>query len=156
VQHSGYANLLDALEDRASLQPRVRVEAVGDVSVPLQCRHCEDAPCIQVCPTNAIEQQSSEGPVLVNDALCIGCKFCILACPFGVLGIGHKGRAATKCDLCADRLQENLSPACVEACPTKALRFVPVEELTKERMRAFAETLVEGLEERPAQPGRVP
>jgi len=146
VQHSGYNGLLDALDESAFLQPRVRVEGVGGLSIPLQCRHCEEAPCIKLCPTNAIERQDGEGPVLINEELCVGCKFCVLACPFGVLSIGHKGRAAIKCDLCADRLRENLSPACVDACPTKALRFVSVDEFTKERRKNFAKALVDELE----------
>ena len=151
VQHSGYTDLLDALEDNAFLQPRVSVEAVGDLSMPLQCRHCEDAPCIEVCPTGAIERQDGEGPVLINEGLCVGCKFCVLACPFGVLSIGRKGRAAMKCDLCFDRLSHNQSPACVQACPTKALRFVPVGEFTNEKRKAFARSLVGGLENGPGQ-----
>lgn len=153
VQHSGYNDLLEALEENAFLQPRVRVEAVGDLSIPLQCRHCEDAPCIEVCPTDAIERQDVEGPVLINDNLCVGCKFCVLACPFGVLSIGHKGRAAIKCDLCFDRVTQNQSPACVEACPTKALRFVPVDKFTEDRRKAFARSLVDGLKKGSEQSG---
>ena len=153
AQHSGYADLAEAFEQNASVQPRVRVEAVGDFSMPLQCRHCEDAPCMEICPTNAIERQDGEGPVLINEELCIGCKFCVLACPFGVLSVGHKGRAALKCDLCADRLREDLSPACVNACPTKALRLVSVGQFAKERRKSFAEALVDGLGKNSGQPG---
>ena len=154
LEHSGYNDLLEAFEGNGFLQPLVRVEAVGDISMPLQCRHCEDAPCIEVCPTNAVEAQDGGGPVLVNEELCIGCKFCVLACPFGVLSVGHKGRAAIKCDLCIDRLRENLSPACVDACPTKALRFMPVEEFTKERRKEFAKGLVGGMRKTPEESRR--
>jgi len=145
LQHSGYRDIFEAIEDDAPLQKRVRVEEVGDISMPLQCRHCEDAPCIEVCPTGAIEQQDGKGPVMVNEELCIGCKFCVLACPFGVISIGHKGRAAIKCDLCAERLEENLPPACVDACPSKALHFIPMDSLTKGRRKNLARALVDGL-----------
>ena len=135
VAHSKSKNLFEAIRETPLPQPQIRVEGEEDFSMPLQCRHCEDAPCVQICPTKAIEKMDTEGPIIIKDELCVGCKWCILVCPFGVIGISHKGRVAIKCDLCIERLEENRLPACVEACPTKALRFISPEELTKERRK---------------------
>ena len=144
VAHSKSKNLIEAIRETPIPEAQIGVEGTEDLSIPLQCRHCEDAPCVKICPTKAIEKIGNEGPVIIKDELCVGCKFCILVCPFGVIGISHKGRVAIKCDLCIERLKENRLPACVEACPTKALRFISLEELTKERRKKVAnESLLE-------------
>ena len=147
VAHSGSGSLSEAIRETPLPRPRVGVEGIGDISIPLQCRHCEDAPCARVCPTGAIEKSGGGAPVAVREELCIGCKFCVLVCPFGVIGIGHRGRAAVKCDLCAERLKEGKEPACVGACPTKALRFVPPEELARDRRMKVADELLRQVSE---------
>lgn len=120
------------------------VVAVGIEPVPLVCNHCEDAPCLQVCPTRAIRRDSEEGPVLLDGELCIGCKACILACPFGMIRLRKTGAGggAIKCDLCSDRLAEGLLPSCVTACPSGALTLKELDEVVAAaKKRAGAELL---------------
>ena len=142
LAHSESGVLEEAITEQPRPRRRVTVEAAGEFGVPMQCRHCEDAPCITVCPTKAIHREQAESPVLINPDLCIGCKFCIMVCPFGVIDISRNGKAVTKCDLCIERTQAGQEPACVEACPTKALKLVNEKELSAERRRATARGLV--------------
>ncbi|MCK4261793.1 4Fe-4S dicluster domain-containing protein [bacterium] len=132
--HSKSKDLFKAIREQPLPQSRIRVEEAEGFSLPLQCRHCQDAPCVSICPTQAIQKTDSQGPVIIKDILCIGCKWCLLVCPYGVLTIGHQGRAITNCDLCWERLKQDEEPACVQACPTKALQFIPLEKLTPEEI----------------------
>jgi carbon-monoxide dehydrogenase iron sulfur subunit len=108
----------------------------------MQCRHCEDAPCIAVCPTGAIYRHKADSPVLIEQARCIGCKYCIVVCPFGVIDVSSDDKAVIKCDLCIERTKAGKEPACVEACPTKALKLVSEKELTADKRRLAARHLV--------------
>ena len=138
VAHSKSKDLLGAIEEGA--EPRVDVVPFGQRAIPLQCRHCEDAPCVAVCPTGALQKHQPEAPVLIDQDLCIGCKSCMLVCPFGVISLSTRGKAIVKCDLCVERLAQGQEPACVEACPTGALKFGTLEEyLASVRARAAAE-----------------
>jgi len=142
VAHSASKTLVGALAEEPRPVPRVTVEAVEGLAVPLQCRHCEDAPCVMVCPTEAIHRPAPEGPVLVDQERCIGCKFCLMACPFGVIKMSRHGTAIIKCDLCFERLKRGELPACVEACPVRALEFREVEEVLAEKRKAAARKIV--------------
>lgn len=142
VAHSNSKVLEDAVTESPRPQKAVAVEAAGEYGVPIQCRHCEAPPCIEICPTGAIQRYSEHGPVVVNQDLCIGCKLCMLICPFGVLWIGKQGRAAMKCDMCIERIEKGQDPACIEACPTKALALVTVEEITKTRRKQASKELI--------------
>ncbi|MBN2468099.1 MAG: 4Fe-4S dicluster domain-containing protein [Deltaproteobacteria bacterium] len=95
--------------------------------VSLACMHCQDAPCSIACPTGAIGKKET-GTVSVNPALCIGCRICLTACPFGVPRFNNEGKMQ-KCTLCSERVAEGLEPACVRICPTGALKFGSVNEL---------------------------
>jgi len=142
LAHSKSKVLEEVVAESPKPQRRVTVEAAGDFGVPIQCRHCEDAPCITVCPTGAIYRQGAENPVLINPDLCIGCKFCIMVCPFGVINISRDGKAVTKCDLCIERTEAGQEPACVEACPTKALKIGNEKELAAGKRQLTAWELV--------------
>ena len=94
-----------------------------------------------VCPTEAISRASQDAPVLMDQQRCIGCKFCLLACPFGVISISHEGKAMIKCDLCVERTEAGREPACVSACPTGALKFQEIDAWLTRRRRQAAELL---------------
>jgi len=133
IEHSESKDLVRAICEQPLPQTRLVVEPAEGLAIPLQCRHCEDAPCVEICPTKATVKSETEGPALIKDELCVGCKWCILVCPFGVIRMGREGRAVTKCDLCFERLNKGELPACVVACPSKALQFKFIEEITKEK-----------------------
>jgi carbon-monoxide dehydrogenase iron sulfur subunit len=73
--------------------------------------------------------------VLLDQDRCIGCKFCMLVCPFGVIALSRDGKAMIKCDLCVERTEAGELPACVAACPTGALKFVELDEHLRQRRR---------------------
>jgi protein NrfC len=88
------------------------------------CEHCENAPCVSVCPTGAAFINKETGIVAVNADKCVGCQYCIAACPYEVRFINPVTKAADKCDFCCEtNLKQGKQPACVEICPTKALVF---------------------------------
>jgi len=86
------------------------------------CVHCEDSPCVIGCPTGAITKDDRTGAIVVNETLCIGCHSCALACPFGVPRYDQDDKMQ-KCNLCTERVEAGLEPACVRVCPTGALKF---------------------------------
>lgn len=138
MAHTEAKDLAEALRSTTPPQPRVHVEPGGRFGIPLQCRHCEDAPCMTVCPTEAIRRPDEHGPVLIEQDRCIGCKFCLLVCPFGVIELSRDGKAMVKCDLCLERLQAGEEPACVAGCPTGALEFCEVDDWLRRRRQAAA------------------
>ena len=99
------------------------------VHMPKSCLHCEDAPCVTVCPTGASYKREEDGIVLVNPDTCIGCKLCSWACPYGAREFDLTSRVMKKCTLCVDRIydqslpEDRRVPACVSACPTGARSF---------------------------------
>lgn len=98
---------------------------VGEaVYVPVACFHCADAPCMVNCPTYAISRDPASGQVTVNEERCIGCKMCLLACPFSVMGFHSGKNVAQNCDLCKG------DPQCVKVCTYGALEYAEVEPLT--------------------------
>ena len=99
------------------------------VHFPKSCLHCEDAPCVTVCPTGASYKRVEDGIVLVNEDSCIGCGLCAWACPYGAREMDPVEKVMKKCTLCVDRIyNENLpeidrEPACVRTCPSGARHF---------------------------------
>ena len=96
---------------------------------PRSCLHCEDAPCVPVCPTGASYKRAADGIVLVDEDLCIGCGLCAWACPYGARELDDASGVMKKCTLCADRIDNpafdevDRIPACVRTCPTSARHF---------------------------------
>jgi len=86
----------------------------------LRCNHCDDAPCVEICPTNALFRRP-DGIVDFDGAACIGCDSCMQACPYDALYIDPETETAAKCNFCAHRVDVGLQPACVIACPTEAI-----------------------------------
>jgi formate dehydrogenase iron-sulfur subunit len=93
------------------------------------CKHCVNAPCLEACPTGSIIRTEFD-TVYVQQDICNGCGYCIVACPFGVIARDQYGdRKAHKCTLCYDRLKEGFEPACAKVCPTDSIQFGEVEQL---------------------------
>lgn len=116
---------------REAFLPRIRVVKGDAFSTAVACHQCEDAPCGNVCPTGAITRDNET--IHVDQARCIGCKSCMLACPFGAMNVAvqHARPQAIKCDLCRHR---EAGPACVDACPTGALACIDVGQLAAPRL----------------------
>lgn len=95
--------------------------------VPKLCNHCENPPCNQVCPVHAAFS-SPEGFVLVDAKRCIGCAYCVQACPYGARFINHDTGTADKCTWCYHRIKRGEQPACVESCPTGARVFGRIDD----------------------------
>ncbi len=122
--HSKSKNIIKAYRFE-NPQPFARVRVMGDNadSVAVQCRHCDDPLCVQGCITGAM-QKGADGFVLCDTERCIGCMTCVAMCPFGAVRVET---VALKCDGCTDRP----IPACVEACPNRAL-FVRESEVSND------------------------
>ena len=110
------------------------------------CRHCEDPPCVEVCPTGA-SYKTKDGIVLINKDICIGCKYCMTACPYNARYIDEVTMTPDKCTFCEHRLKEGKLPACVEACPTHARIFGDLDDPKSEVSKLVSEGAVpEGAE----------
>ncbi|UCF91794.1 MAG: 4Fe-4S dicluster domain-containing protein [Desulfobacterales bacterium] len=123
VEHSTSKSIFSALSETPVPRKRLYVEAVERQNVPLLCRHCEDAPCARACLTGALTQDELTRIVSHDPDRCIGCWMCTMVCRYGVVGRLKEQRVAIKCDRCPDREV----PACVAACPTRALVFTREE-----------------------------
>jgi Fe-S-cluster-containing dehydrogenase component len=97
-------------------------DVVRTFFVPKLCNHCAKPPCVQVCPVGATFS-TEDGVVLVDSHRCIGCRYCIQACPYGMRFLNPRTHTADKCTFCYHRVVKGLLPACVEVCPTQARIF---------------------------------
>ena len=95
--------------------------------IPTFCTNCSNAPCKEVCPTDAIKQRA-DGIVLIDEELCSGCKLCIEACPFSAIQYDQRKNIVTMCTLCVHRIDEGLEPSCVKHCIGGALKFGEVSD----------------------------
>jgi formate dehydrogenase iron-sulfur subunit len=112
----------------------------GDRFVRRQCRHCLEPACVEACIVGAL-QKSPEGPIVYDRDICIGCRYCMIACPYEVPRYSWEDTVpyVQKCDFCHDRvLKEGKKPACVEACPTEATIFGTRDEMLAEARRRIA------------------
>ncbi|HEC8323375.1 TPA: dimethylsulfoxide reductase subunit B [Providencia rettgeri] len=96
--------------------------------VSISCNHCEDPACVKVCPSGAMHKRE-DGFVVVDESVCIGCRYCHMACPYSAPQFDAVKGHMTKCDGCYERVAEGKKPICVESCPLRALDFGPIEEL---------------------------
>ena len=99
--------------------------------LPVLCNQCDDAPCMTICPTNALFKRR-DGIVDLHGDSCIGCRACMVACPYDQLFIDPNTRTAEKCNFCANRVENNLLPACVSVCPTECRIFGDLDDPASE------------------------
>lgn len=101
--------------------------------VPYTCTQCHEAWCMKACPVEAIQLDSATAAKVIKDALCVGCKVCTIACPFGTVNYNSDTGKVIKCDLCDG------SPACAQVCPTQAITYVDANWTGYDKMREWAE-----------------
>jgi len=101
-------------------------------SMPTTCQHCDDAPCVAVCPTGAMYEDKALNRVAWNKLKCIGCRMCTLACPFGAVEFDTPQRRIVKCDMCEG------DPECARFCPVKAIEYVEEGDAARSRKKAVA------------------
>ncbi|MGA1790408.1 MAG: 4Fe-4S dicluster domain-containing protein [bacterium] len=119
VQHSKSKEIIKAYKgEYPKAMSRLVIEEKGYHSFALQCRHCEEAPCLEACMTGAMHRDPKTGAVICEEEKCVGCWMCIMVCPFGVIARNTEGKkAASKCDLCGGETE----PVCVKNCPNEAI-----------------------------------
>lgn len=108
----------------------VRVIEDAPDFTPIYCHHCADAPCAKACPVEAIHR-NGRGIVLIDNDLCIGCKACVEACPFGAMQFDDDRDIAVKCDMCLARQAEGKGPACAAVCPTGCIFWGDARDLSE-------------------------
>jgi len=144
IEHSMSKDLFGAIQEKPTPKPRLKVVVADFFNVPMRCQHCEDAPCMKACPTGAISK-TEEGFVVLNPNKCIGCLMCVMACPFGHPKYEPEYKVVLKCDSCVERVREGKPPACVEACPTGAMKFGRLSDILEEVRKEKAENLISGM-----------
>lgn len=97
----------------------------------ISCNHCADPICVKVCPTQAM-QKGDNGIVTIDPTLCVGCRYCEWACPYGAPQFDSNAGVMTKCNFCEDYLADGKEPACVAACPSRVLTYGELSELESE------------------------
>ncbi len=101
------------------------------VHIPLLCMHCTNPPCVECCPSGA-SQQRADGIVWVDENKCVGCKACVMACPYGARIPNHEKGIVQKCDFCMDRVVSGKKPHCVKTCHQRARIFGDLEDFKSE------------------------
>jgi len=144
VEHSRTKNLFAMFAEEIISKPRIHVEAGAELlTFPNKCRHCDPAPCLEICPTSALYREKEIGSVVVDYGKCIACGMCAIACPFGIIAFGKDYAVKLdrdvniKCDDCFERQKKGREPACVEVCKTNALMFGEVNELIAEKRKGL-------------------
>jgi formate dehydrogenase iron-sulfur subunit len=123
-------------ESELSATARTTVEEQGDYYVRRMCMHCDTPSCVSVCPVGAL-QKTAEGPVIYDEKACMGCRYCMVACPFEVPRYEWSSLTPRiqKCTMCYHRITKGQVPACVEACPEEAVTFGDKKQLLAEARR---------------------
>ena len=153
IAHAEIKNLFAAVSEEKRSQPRIYVEmGIHYLTFPNRCRHCDPAPCMQVCPTEALVRDVGTASVVVHYDRCIGCAVCAMACPFGIIRFNPVHQLDTdravnaKCDNCIVRQKSGLIPACAEACKTGALVFGDADDLIRSSRKDFTLRLITSAE----------
>lgn len=114
--------------------PEIRGDLVCQSFVSVSCMHCEDPPCIKVCPFSAIRKEPEMHITLVDRELCVGCKACLWVCPYGAPSFDKDGKVVL-CNLCIDRLREGKKAACEAACQAGAIFVGSMDEIKEIKAR---------------------
>ena len=114
------------------------------LNVPIICQQCEDPACANICPVQAISRDADTDAMIVDYDLCVGCRMCIVACPFGAVTFDLDRRQAIKCDLCG-----GVEPWCVRFCEPRAQTYEPPLAQSPDKKREACRRLVEALSARP-------
>ena len=117
----------------------IRWEEEG-ICVPSMCVHCSDPPCVLVCPVNALSKNEETGSVDLDTDLCIGCKRCMMVCPFGAPAVDPVTGDVFKCDLCGG------DPVCAQVCPTEAIQYLKADRIGLIKKRQGMEKLTDAIE----------
>ena len=133
VAHSASRNIIGACLQETRPRQRVNVEAGEGFSFPLQCRQCEEPNCVRACISGAMYKDTQSGLVFNNSEKCVGCWMCVMVCPFGSISLDKEQKKAVKCDRCVDMDV----PACVGACPTKAIKFMDIDDFSKKTRKQY-------------------
>jgi formate dehydrogenase iron-sulfur subunit len=107
------------------------------------CKHCDNAPCQEACPTGALFRTEFD-TVVVQQDICNGCGYCVPSCPFGVIDLSPFDGKAHKCTLCYDRLKGGLEPACAKSCPTNSIQFGELSDLHERAAKRVAALHAQG------------
>lgn len=118
---------------------------VRKVFLPKLCNHCDDAACVSVCPTGASFKRSEDGLVLINQDDCVGCKYCMVACPYGVRYLDAEQGVVDKCTWCVHRVEEGIVPSCVNTCVGNARIFGDLNDPESEISKFIANNPVQVL-----------
>ena len=110
------------------------------------CKHCDNAPCQEACPTGALFRTEFD-TVVVQQDICNGCGYCVPACPFGVIDLSELDGRAHKCTLCYDRMKGGFEPACAKACPTDSIQFGELADLHTRARQRLADLHALGVDE---------
>jgi Fe-S-cluster-containing hydrogenase component 2 len=114
----------------------IKVISLGKgVDVPVTCLNCEEAPCMNICPTGALHRPDPEGMIMVKEDLCIGCAMCVNACPVGAITLDPVNGVASKCNLCGG------DPQCVAYCPANVLKLTDADRFARYRMKGYVKFL---------------
>lgn len=105
--------------------------------LPTMCQQCEDAPCVHVCPTGA-SYRDENNVVLIDKSVCIGCRYCMMACPYGVRNWNKEQQVVEKCTLCQHLTQQGKEPACVHNCPGEARFYGDLDDPNSDASQALA------------------
>lgn len=119
------------------MESKIRVNIFLDdmLCVPMTCVHCKEAFCMDICPSGAIQRDEKTGAVTIDHQVCVGCKMCMLACPFGNIYYRDQGQICYKCDLCGGE------PNCVKFCISGALQYVEEEDAFSDNRIRFDERI---------------
>lgn len=145
IAHSAGKDIFSAFlgGDKAVSRVQVETNAERSINLPVQCRHCREPKCVNACMTGAMHLDDQTGLVLNREEKCVGCWMCVMVCPYGAIVPSEEQKVAIKCDQC---LSEGHEPACVKACPTKAIMFMEISAFDKVVKQEFLSKFIMGEE----------